>query len=419
MTCDTDHCDHDWHYASPRTVAGALQRGLGRGARRAMVDPAAPDLVTDCLRRDYRWSWQVDQRDVYLARLVRDLRLPLAPITALLYAAPPEESDHDNAFTATLDVLEVLGRAGVDGAVDEARRCIREGDRWLDTLQTVARAWPIAWWDDLYPAVADRLNAADEPRPLWLSPPWTHWAQRDPRIAAAASAARSRPGPPRPFADTPTADLLAALREPDRADQWRPVLRELRRRPPEPGLLELVDTSPLTATGGPLGGAILRLGVLAVPAARRWAATEEHPLRWTALELLAAHGDTADAPALVAGLDWLDSRPDELCGYDDLAGGLARIGGPTATSVLPRLRRLWFSPHSHERASYLRALVTLDPARAPRLLTEGLWDCEEDVRLLAAQRAPLDDATRERLEYLRDDPIETADIRATARSRLT
>lgn len=387
MSCDTGDCDHDWHYASPRTLAGALQHGLGRGAYRAMTDPAAPDLVAACLRRDYRWDWQVDERDVYLARLVRDLKMPVAPIAAQLRAAPPDDSDDDNEFAVALGVLEVLARAGVDGVVEEVRRYIRDGERRLEALQAVAGTWPADWWADLRPMAADR-------------------------------AARRRPRPPRPFAGEPAAALLAALTDPDRADDWRAALRELGRRPPEPRLLDLVDGLVAAGVGWPLSGAVERLGLLALPAARRWVGTPGHPLTWTGLRILATHGEAADATALVAGLGWMDSRPGDLCGYDDLAGGLARIGGPTAAAALPRLRRLWFSPHSYERAGYLRALVALDPAGAPRQLAEGLWDCEADVRLLSAQRAPLDGRIRERLHYLRDDPIETAEVRAAASARL-
>ncbi|WP_203819681.1 hypothetical protein [Paractinoplanes ferrugineus] len=41
--------------------------------------------------------------------------------------------------------------------------------------------------------------------------------------------------------------------------------------------------------------------------------------------------------------------------------------------------------------------VTLDPAGAEGAPVEGLWDCETDVRLFAAEHAPLTDRTRERL----------------------
>src|SRR4051812_27042796 len=98
MSCENGEWVHSWHYESPRTLAGALQRGLGRGAHDAADDPAAPGLVMDCIRRDHRWDWQVDEREVYLARLVRDLRLPAAPIAAQLFSAPPDDLDDDNAF---------------------------------------------------------------------------------------------------------------------------------------------------------------------------------------------------------------------------------------------------------------------------------------------------------------------------------
>lgn len=411
MSSDTEH------YANPETLAGALQRGLGRGADRAMTDPDGPELVAACLRRDYRWDWQVDERDVYLARLVRDLGMPIAPIIAQLRGAPPDESDDDNVFAVTLGALDVLARAGVDGVVEEVRRYIREGDRWLEALATVAATWPTGWWEDLYPAIADRIDARTD-EALWSSPPWTAWAHRDERIATAVQAAKHRPRPRRPFADEPTAALLALLREPDRSDDWRPALRELRRRPPEPGILDLVEDLAASKAAGSLPGVIDPLGALALPAARRWIQTPGHPLTWTGLRLLAAHGDAADAPAVVAGLDWLDARPGDRCGYDDLAGGLARIGGRTVAAALPRLHRLWFSPHSYERAAYLRALVTLDPVGARRKVTEGLWDCESDVRLLAAQQTPLTERIRERLRYLRDDPVETAEVRAAATARL-
>ncbi|MEV8504613.1 hypothetical protein AB0368_07250 [Actinoplanes sp. NPDC051475] len=251
------------------------------------------------------------------------------------------------------------------------------------------------------------------------------WAERDPRIAAAIHAAAARIRPlARPYASESDDDLLAVLAEPARAADWRPVLRELRRRPPDLRLLNLVDAI-LAADGAAgtqiaplLGLTLARLGTDAVPAARVWAATPDHPLLWTAFRLLAAHGDDSDAPAVVAGLDWLDNRPEDLCGYDELIGALARIGGSTATAAVPRLRRLWYSPHSYERPAYLQALVALDPTGAERFLVEGLWDCETKVRLLAAQRAPLTDMTRERLHYLRDDPIENADVRAATSARL-
>jgi hypothetical protein len=47
-----------------------------------------------------------------------------------------------------------------------------------------------------------------------------------------------------------------------------------------------------------------------------------------------------------------------------------------------------------------------------------VWDREADVRRLAAERMPMVNGTRERLRYLRDDPIEADEVRAVAAARL-
>jgi hypothetical protein len=276
----------------------------------------------------------------------------------------------------------------------------------------------VAWWDDLYPVIADRIGDRTEHEAFWPAPPWTTWADRDARIAAAAQSAKRRPAPRCPFAEEPTGALLALLRRADRADDWRPALRELSRRPPEPELLDLVEDLAGDKAAGPLHGVVEQLGVLAVPAARRWTGTADHPLAWAGMWTLAAHGDATDVPALITGFDRLDARPDHRCGYHDLARGLARIGGPAAAAAVPRLHRLWFSPHSYERAAYLQALVALDPPSARRKLAEGLRDCEADVRLLAVRHARMDDRVRGQLRYLRDDPMEVAEVRAAAAQRL-
>lgn len=44
-----------------------------------------------CIQQDFRWD-RVDERNVYLARLVRDLELPTAQIVTQLFAHP-EDAD--------------------------------------------------------------------------------------------------------------------------------------------------------------------------------------------------------------------------------------------------------------------------------------------------------------------------------------
>lgn len=105
--------------------------------------------------------------------------------------------------------------------------------------------------------------------------------------------------------------------------------------------------------------------------------------------------------------------------YRGLIEGIARIGGDEAAQIVPRLRRLWFTPHTCERAAVLRALMTFASAdeRLPHLY-EGLGDCEADVREVAAAHVELTDRTRRHLAYLRDDPMETPGVRAAAARRL-
>ncbi|WP_432988674.1 hypothetical protein [Dactylosporangium sp. CA-233914] len=349
--------DDDWHYLPTRTRAGALQRGLGRGAVRARQDPAAPELVYACIRRDHRWL-PLDDRGVYLARLVRDLELPTGPIVARLFTA----SDETGEFTHALRVAEALARAGSDGMIESLRRYVEIGPYWREALATIAATWPANWWDDLLPVAADRLECA--PAPLPPGAPWHEWSARDERIRAAVTGGF--------YVD------------------------------------ELLDEAECLA--GPASESL--------PAARRAAADPTSGEYWRGLCVLAEHGAESDGPALLAGLEWLDRRPDDMCGYDRLVDGLARVGGDAARRALPRIRSLWFSPHSYERATYLRARLTLEPDACAGALTEGLWDCEADVRLLAVRHVSLDAKLERRMEYLRDDPIETPEVRAAAAERL-
>jgi hypothetical protein len=380
-----------------RKIAGQVRRGLGRGARQVTDAPT----VYACVRRDYRWWWSIDDRAVYLARLIRDLGLSVAPLIARLYA--PDVDDENNEFTNTLDVLEVLGRAGAEDVVDELRRYVREGPRRQEVLETIARNWPVEYWDDLLPAVRGKIEGP------FIGKPWDRWAEREPAIHVTVR----KPRPPDPWAGLSDDELLGVLRDPGRSAEHRAVLRQFGRRPPVPALLEVVEG----LTAGHLQDALAPLGAAVLPAARRWARARGRWC-WDGWQFLAAHGDESDVPLLLDGIAWLDDRADDLCGYDVLVTGLARIGGPGTADVPTLIRRLWFTPHSYERASYLRAYLALRPEDAEPLLQEGLWDCEQDVRRLAAERVPLSAEVRERLSYLRDDPMEDAAVRGVAAARL-
>jgi hypothetical protein len=263
--------------------------------------------------------------------------------------------------------------------VESLRRYVEIGPYWREALTTIAAAWPANWWDDLLPVAADRLACAERALHLPEAAPWGDWAARDERIRAAVA------------------------------------------HGPEPlrGLGELLSAADLYDDEELVEAACLAEPALeSLPAARRAAADPSSGDYWRGLCVLAERGDESDGPTLLAGLEWLGKREDDLCGYDRLVDGLARVGGDAARQALPRIRSLWFSPHSYERATYLRARLALEPDACAGALTEGLWDCEPAVRLIAVRQVPLDDKLQRRVAYLRDDPIETIEVRAAAAERL-
>jgi hypothetical protein len=87
-----------------------------------------------CLRRDYRWWWVFDERSLYLARLVRDLALPVSAVVDAFRTATEE----DNARANISDVLAVLGRGGDAVAIDGLRRYVHDGPGW----SRLCRRWP-------------------------------------------------------------------------------------------------------------------------------------------------------------------------------------------------------------------------------------------------------------------------------------
>ncbi|MGC4896978.1 hypothetical protein [Micromonospora sp. DT31] len=437
MDRETDRLSHEWHYAPYRTTLGALQRGRGIAVMRLLERPDRARLVYECTARDTRWDWQVDDRYTYLARLLRDLRLDITPLVAQLdacgpYRPWPEEdpADDDNQFNLAVGVLETLARQGSEQAHETLRAYVRQGARWIDALTTVALRWPPQWWDNLWEVAAGRI-APSHATEVWPdAEPWRSWRGRDAGMDAVLDTARrSRQlAPPQriDLSASSDADLIMLLRS---ADTTRPVkptaLRQIRHRGrPVPELLDVTEQLAAERQAG-LFGALRVLGPQIVPTARRWSGDSAHPLHDAAAHLLAEHGEEQDMPTILAALDRLT---DDWCGHDRLTEGLARIladhpslaHADLRTRLIRRLRWLTqASPHSYERASYLRSLLRLDPAGTARVLPIHLFDCEVDVRLLAVRHVPLTDDTRRRLAALRDDAVEDEAVRQASAERLS
>jgi hypothetical protein len=350
----------------------------------------------------------VDERALYLARLVRDLALSPAPLIALL------DGDQEDCERAA-EVLELLAVSGSVESREALRDYVRDGEHWLDVLQSVANRWPVAWWDDLADVAAAR-STGEEPVP-WRAEPWIRWRSR--------FGAVTPPHPPRVREVEVGASgrrLLAVLADPGSGERARiDALRLLAHRPPEPALLPLVASLGSGDGDRPLpwlAQAVGRLGPLAVPAARAWAADGRPWLEWIGVRVLTGHGEVRDVPTLIGRLatEWAERQ---WCGPSLLAAGLARFG-PAAAEAAPLLRRFWVrTPHSYERPSYLRALAAIDPAGLDRAHTESLWDCESEARLLGIASAPDQPMVRARLARLRDDTMEDPEVRTAAAERLT
>ncbi|MFE0044259.1 hypothetical protein [Streptomyces albireticuli] len=405
---------NDRAYAPADSLQGLLQRGRGAGALRALDEPeTAAGLVRDAVRRDWRWD-SVDDRHLYLARLVHALSLPLDPLLGLL------AGDEDECERATR-VLELLALAGSAEARAALRAYVRDGEHWADVLESVADAWPVEWWDDL--AEVARVRSAGEEPPAGDSEPWARWG------TGARPAAPRRTGPHTVEVGPGDRRLLSVLADAGAADGAKAhALHTLAGRPPEPGLLPLVPGLGTADGERPLpwlGRAVERLGALAVPAARAWAVDGREWLSWTGLLVLARHGEARDLPTLIGELT-VHEATRRWCGPGPLASGLARFG-PAAAEAAPVLHRLWLrTPHSYERPALLGALAAVAPAglgsaRAESLwgcYTESLWDCEAEARLLGIASAPDLPRVHRRLAELRDDAMEEREVRAAAGARL-
>ncbi len=402
-----DESAGDPAYAPVDSLKGLLQRGRGLGALRALHGPAtAGELVYDQVRQDWRWD-SVDDRGLYLARLVHGLGLALDPVVALL------SGDEDDCERAT-GVLELMAVSGSAEAREALRAYIREGEHWVDVLESVANRWPMEWWDDLADVARARLNG--EKPLLWRSQPWVRWGM------GYETSAHPRPQGTHTVELGPNRRrLLSVLADADTTDGVKAqTLRTLAARPPEPDLISLVSGLGTVDGERPLpwlGRAVERLGALAVPEARIWAADDRDWLSWTGIRVLAEHGDAQDLPALIRALA-AHEESRQWCGPDRLAAGLARFG-PQAAEAAPLLRRFWLrTPHSYERPAYLKALAAIDPAGLDLAYTESLWDCEPNARLLGIASAPDQPHIRQRLIQLRDDPMEEPEVRTTAGDRL-
>ncbi|MEZ0112764.1 hypothetical protein ABH920_006788 [Catenulispora sp. EB89] len=356
MTADeqTETADDDWSYARPGSLEGMLQRGRGQGAYRAMTDPEAPALIYACLARDHRYMTTIDEREIYLARLVRDLRLPLDPVA-------------DCGSDLAAQVLRLLGDADADAVSGESEA--EDADEVVKRIQMKReRPYRDTPHDELFallraPAAPGTANDAKRPVLFEL-------ARRDPDPALLDLAEELVHGdPPRPMSGLPRAVRLLGAAALDHARRW------------------VVDM-------------------------------DHHPLAFIGTSVLSHHGDETDLPVLLARFDQRVRRHDwcGLSVFTDAFARIGLPAAAVGDRRVSWLWRN--SPHSSERIDYLKAIVALNPYDSGWFLGDALLDCESQVRLHGVEHAPLTKRNRVLIGRLSTDPLESEELRAAAVARL-
>jgi hypothetical protein len=423
-------------YAPVRSLLGALERGRGSAVAYLRHDPAQALLVYQCAAHDTRWDQHRDSRAGYLARLVRDLRLDPGPLIRQLHAGTA-------APALTRDILQLLATAG-DPQAREALSAGAAAPPRSTASPAAGRPLPLlgetqgsrdraaahglsvpAGTTDLHPdeRPGNPGGRGERPAPPGVPRPGE---ARIPRQGG-SHPARGRavvPGPSaNPGRNAAAGPLLSgSLGRNTAPGQPGPVAA--------PGSTSARNGAPDRAVPVPRrsGEPPMPVGPFTAPttgnldAARAWADRPDDGLRYqAAVGFLARHGSGRDVTALFAAI----GRIDGWHGYDRLTEGLARIIGPDGAEEpegrrLARLLRglLKESPHTAERAGYLRSLLVIDPEHTAETLPAHLFDCEAAVRLIAARHTPLTEDSRRWLAELRDDPIEDPEVRAAARSAL-
>lgn len=450
------------------TLLGLLQRGRGDGTLHALAAPRPEALAAldECVTRDPRQDWQVENRSLYYARLYLDLDGPLGAIEAHLFGVDDLVDEEDHRTGLALSVLGHLASYGRDDALMLLRRYAASGANWAWALDELALRDDDEGLRSLadpvlarFPETADggaRLAAAVrdayEPRPWSL---WEELPQYGQRLRAARQQGsfdrwqrQLNPSGPRPgwgvravfdwAADglsrgtplhVPAARCLAAVAAPEdrpeilaaaagaqgEAARATALHHLVLAEPENPAVLDLIEA----AGDEPAVAAYERMGgPAALERARQWVHRPD-ALGAAAAALLAARGGADDAGLVLGALrnTVRGSGPDSVRLFT-LVDGAGRLGIGCAAPVLRHVYRETSSSHLRGRAA--RALAGTDPAFGAGFAVECLWDCEETTREVAARHAETADArVAPRLRRLAADPAEEEDVQSAVRSRIT
>ncbi|RZE90706.1 HEAT repeat domain-containing protein [Streptomyces sp. SCA2-2] len=466
-------CDSvDSVIAPSGTLLGLLQRGRGDGTLHALTAPRSEALAAldQCVLRDPRHDWQVENRSLYYARLYLDLDGSLDAVEAHLFAPEDHTATGEERTGLAVSVLGHLASYGRDDALALLRRYAAHGANWRWALDELAvrdddaalgalaapilarfpatpegegelaaaaadsyepRPWHL-WAEDPDPAIGPRVRAALErtsfglwqrqlttpDRPQWSVDGVLTWAQEghdrgnDRHVPAARCLATVATAADRPA-------LLAAAR--GGLDGARAAALSHLARADDPAALDLIEAA--VADGAPVvrEAAVESLGRMdgatVLVRARGWARRPD-ALGAAAGQLLACRGSADDGPLVLAALREAvrGTGPDGPALWS-LVDGAGRLGIAQAAPVLRHLYRETAS--SHLRGRTAQALAATDATFARGFAVECLWDCEETTREVGARHAATgDQRVVGRLRRLAADPAEEAEVQTAVRSRI-
>ncbi|MFF3713882.1 HEAT repeat domain-containing protein [Streptomyces phaeochromogenes] len=455
------------------TLLGLLQRGRGDGTLHALTAPRAEALaaLNQCVLRDPRHDWQVENRSLYYARLFLDLSGELDEIEAHLFDADDVLHTDESRTGLALAVLGHLASYGRRDALELLRRYAACGANWAWALDELAlrdddaglralaapvlarfpadpegeaelavvvrdsfepRPWRL-WADDPRETIGTRVRAAQEagsfdrwqrqmrpsgPRPGWSVRAVFEWAQQgiDRGAALHVPAARCLTAVAGPE-DRP--EIIEAARTGDDGARCT-ALRYLADNQ-DPDVLDLIEAAQASASRLVVDAAVDAFermrSIAAVERARGWVHRPD-ALGEAAGRVLACRGGAMDRELVLGALREAvrGDGPDAQTLWT-LVDGAGRLGIANAAPVLRHVYRETASSHLRQRAA--RALAATDPSFPAGFAVECLWDCEETTREVAARHAETGDArVVDQLRRLAADPAEEAEVQTAVRSRI-
>ena len=443
--------DRTW--SPPDSLAGKLERGLGKGFLEALEAPRVEvhALLTECILDDPRWDHQLDCRDWYYGELARRTELPVAVLADALVQQGRE--DPEGKQWVTLDVLGHLARHNNPEAVNALRDYVRYGEWWVDPCVKLGETLRPGAWDGLEEQVVARIEEDPHSVGSYIldAEPFLSWQEASGKVRellAKNRETRRLREPVESLRSQSTARILASpLERPHDVAQ----LLSKRRSPADRRALAAAlagddaDQSALAMFAlaiqgdASIEGAVIRFvqkqpegktwrrtlalrALVTLPAstllplARDWRDAEAWELNLAANRILEAHATEEDLPWIRGQLGRSDAEERMYA----TTSALRMIARFPRSGPFQEVRDLFSSfTYSYGRHFAAEALRVTDPDFPATLAVECLWDCEGQTRAIGAQAVELSfPGVRDRLIEIIADPCEDEAVTAAASARL-